>query len=213
MRPAEANALAARWMPLARSLARRYAPPPTYSREDWDAEAYLGLATALRDADPMQGARASFVHTVVKRHLTKARRDVNKAPKAPVELWLYLRNEAGYGNTPDPPRVTYAKAVSLDAPVDNYDDGDVLTGHDVTPAPASPDPAEVAEIASQVAYRLDQVRAAAGGMSPVERMTLGHMLRGLSTAQSAKAGAGTHAAVRTRRTRVRKKLVAAGVTS
>jgi DNA-directed RNA polymerase specialized sigma24 family protein len=190
--PAEANAEAARWTGYARAISRRYRPPSLYTRDDWEAEALLGLAVALRHLDRTRpGTHSGYIERVVTNHLKKCIRAVLNAPPG--------------GGNGDPPRATYARAKSLDERA-SFDDVDgPCDRHDITPSPASPCPVEAAHASALFATlgKLAQTLPAS------QRVTLGWLLRGATMTEEAEATGQTTGQVRTRRTRVRAKVAEA----
>lgn len=189
MTPAQANAEAPHWLGLARALARRHPAPPLYSREDWEAEAYLGLAVALRDLET-DGRRpratyAPFIRMAVMRHLAKARRAVNSAA------------------SDGPTRATLASAVSMDERKAQVEDEGMLSRHDTVPGP-SPDPAQALDEAAL----MGAIRTLALSLSPDYRRALGFLLRGTPPSEVAALTGETPGAVSNRRMRVRRVLAA-----
>lgn len=186
MTPEDANREAHRWVGFTRSLARR--PPPTYSQEDWEAEALFALARALRDFEarpgrfPM-GRFVPYLRKVVARHLADCRDALDRTP-------------SGQG----PPRVTFAQTLSMEAPIGDTMDPDEASLHDIVANTGSPDPYD-AFVAKEL---MTAIRGTFPHLDPDHREALGYLLVGLTPTQVARLTGRTEQAEADRRLRVRR---------
>ncbi len=168
MTRSEANAEAHRWVGFARALARRSPRPPTYTREDWEAEGLFGLAKGLLRLDP-RGPRATyapFLRRVIRDHLSTARKDAYRAPAPGHES-----------------RARWAEVISMDEEATRTDDdGEALQRHETVPDPLSPNPYEEAVRADIVR----ELRAYAAVTTPVLRTHLALLAAGVERDEAAR---------------------------
>lgn len=186
MNEAEANREAPYWMSYARSLSHHFYVPPLYTQEDWEAEAYLGLAVALRHLEP-RGPRptyAPFIKTVVINHLSKVIKSVLMRPLD--------------GGNAGPPRAAFGRAQSLDVALD-FNDGEGGTRHDIVPDVRSPDPLNEA-IGSAM---MDRVHALKPYLNDTELESLDDLLAGVEVEDAARARGHSVSAAENRRYRIR----------
>ncbi len=180
------------WMGFARGVAKAVKRPPTYSVEDWEAEAYLGLAKALKELQDKGGS-------VVQAHLGRSIRD---------HLFHDCTMRAyGMGSTKDHVRrpefsrvACQARTGSMDEEAPGDNEGEPFTRHDVVADPMAADPLE--EAAGALLRRhLDEWAATA---PPALAQALEHLLEGRESASEVARELGvTTWAVQGARTRMR----------
>lgn len=191
MTPEQADREAHYWMGFARGVARATPRPPTYTAEDWEAEAFLGLAVALKRLEP-RGPRATFapfIRRVISGHLSTARTDA------------YRSATPGPGGAS---RAEWANVHSMDEPGTAPEGGDeeALDRHELLADPNSPNPYERA-VCAELRSNLDAWAATA---TPTLRAHLGYLLAGLTPSELAPVLGVTVDAVQGARKRLRAEL-------
>lgn len=158
---AQIEALAPSWVGFAESVANGYPLPPGIERDDWRAEARLGLVEALRrwrsrpgDNDLNPGRFAFYVRRVVSHHLNSVRRSALAQSRTAPGPVVYLDSDIPGGREGSEP----------------------ATYHDVTPGRAQ-DPAD--------AYLVKESLLEAMDTGPVARAALAGEIVGEDQADTA----------------------------